>query len=249
VGEFMMHNTKKELFHTQFLQRENFLPPQKYEDELSFLSFIKNGDLKGLNKAMESAGSNKATGRLSENPLRNEQYLFICLVAVITRMAIEMGLEPQFAYNISDSYIQTIDKCASVTEVNAIRQEMLEFFVGQFNKLNKQNIYSKPIIQCLDYIYDHLHQVITVDELADTVKLSRAYLSTLFKNELGISVSEYIRRKRVEAAENMLRYSDLSLQEISQYLSFCSYSHFADIFRKYTRDTPKEYRNKYYRKA
>jgi AraC-like DNA-binding protein len=66
--------------------------------------------------------------------------------------------------------------------------------------------------------------------------------------EMGISVSEYIRRKRVEAAENMLRYSDYTLIEISQYLAFSSYSHFAGVFHAYTGLTPKEYRKRFYRK-
>jgi YesN/AraC family two-component response regulator len=242
----MRHEAKKELIHTQFLQRENNLPLQNYEDEISFLSFIKNGDLKGLNEAIESVNANRSTGKLSDNPLRNEQYLFICLTAIITRMAIEMGMEQQFAYSLSDLYIQRIDKSTSINEVYIVRQDMLEFFTSQMSI--PQNAYTKPVIQCMDYIYEHLHQPIKVEELAHVVNLSRSYLSTLFKNEVGMSIGEYIQRKRVETAENMLRYSSFTLTEISQYLSFCSYSYFADVFKKYTNDTPKAYKKKYYRK-
>jgi hypothetical protein len=53
----------------------------------------------------------------------------------------------------------------------------------------------------------------------------------------------------MEAAENMLKYSDFSLSDISEILHFASYSHFAKIFRKYYNTSPKAYRNSHYRKT
>ena len=99
----------------------------------------------------------------------------------------------------------------------------------------------------MDYIYNHLHETIHVDTLAELVGLNRSYLSTLFKKETGTSISEYILSKRMEAAQNMLRFSDYTYAEISAILAFSSQSHFNRVFRAQTGYTPKEFRNRFFR--
>jgi len=227
----------------QFLQRENYTRHHKYNEDMLQYEYIKNGDIRGLEYGVNIFSSD-LTGKLSDNPLRNALYLFICTMTLTTRFAIEGGMEPETAYNTSDVYIQSADKCKTIEEIRTLHKEMTLYFINQMAKIKKQNIFSRPIISCIDYIYENLHTTIKVEKLADNIGLNPSYLSTLFKKETGLSISEYIRRKRVEAAGNMLIYTDFSLTEISEYLAFCSYSYFADTFRKYNGCTPREYRNK-----
>ena len=105
---------------------------------------------------------------------------------------------------------------------------------------------SKPITACLEYIYAHIKERITIEDLAAHTQLSTSYLSRLFKEEIGISVSDYIREKKVEKAQNLLKYCDFSLIEIANYLSFSSQSHFIQSFKKLVGMTPKKYRDIYY---
>ena len=242
----MQSDIPRRLTYMQFLQRENYTRHHKYEEEMLQFEYIKNGDLRAIDLAVDNFMSD-VTGKLSDNPLRNAQYLFICAMTLTTRYAIVGGMEPETAYNTSDLFIQTVDKCKSVDEVKLLHREMTVHFTKHMVKLKKQNVFSKPIIICLDYIYENLHAIITVEELAREARISPAYLSTLFKKEIGMSVSEYIRRKRVEACENLLKHTDYSLSEISEFLAFSSYSHFASVFHKYTGDTPKVYRKKHFR--
>ncbi len=244
----METNINKRLTHTEFLQRENYSSHHKYDEEMLQYEYVKVGDPRAVDLATEIFSSN-LTGKLSEDPLRNAQYLFVCSTTLTTRFVIEGGMEPETAYNTSDLYIQSVDKCKSVKEVRQLQGDMIRHFTKQMSNLKKQNIYSKPIVFCLDYIYEHLHQVITVVELSKFVDVNPSYLSTLFKKEVGTSISEYIRHKRIEAAENMLKYSHYTLTEISQYFDFSSYSHFSGIFRSYTGLTPKEYRKEFFRKT
>ncbi|MCL2426164.1 MAG: AraC family transcriptional regulator [Oscillospiraceae bacterium] len=241
-----MSTIPKQIVYTQFLQRENYTRHHRYDEEMLQYEYIKNGDARG-NEAAEKMFASEATGKLSDDPLRNIKYLFVCSMTLVTRFVIEGGMEAETAYNASDLYIQNADKCKTIDEVQTLHKNMIAFFINHMNKMSKENVFSKPIITCHDYIYEHLHSTITIDELANHVGLNSSYLSTLFKKEVGISASEYIRRKRIEAGENMLKYSNFSLSEISEYLAFSSYSHFAGIFRKYTHFSPKEYRKKFYR--
>lgn len=244
----MQHDIHRKLMHQAFLQREHLAPHYTYDEDMLQYEYIKNGDPRGVDEAVRMFRSEGA-GKLSEDPLRSTKYLFVCAMTLVTRFVIEGGMESETAYNTSDLYIQAADKCGSVEEIRVLHRQMLEHFVGQMGVLRNQNVLSKPVLRCLDYVYDHLHQVITVTELAQAIGVSASYLSTLFKKEMCISLSAYIRGKRVEAAENMLKYSEYSLTDISHYLAFSSFTHFATVFRKHTHCTPKEYRKMHFRKT
>ncbi|MEB8823047.1 helix-turn-helix transcriptional regulator [Bacillus cereus] len=71
------------------------------------------------------------------------------------------------------------------------------------------------------------------------------YLSTLFKKEVGMTLSEYIQREKVEEAKKLLTLTNYSLLEVSTFLNFNNQSYFTKIFKKYTEFTPKQYRNQH----
>ena len=95
--------------------------------------------------------------------------------------------------------------------------------------------------------YSHIKERITISTLADYTGLSENYLSRIFKQNLGVSISDYIREKKIEKATHLLRYSDKSLIDIANYLSFSSQSHFIKTFENFMGITPKKYRDKYYK--
>ena len=112
-----------------------------------------------------------------------------------------------------------------------------------FYELNK----SKPVTQCVDYIYSNIKERITIADLAAYTGLSESYLSRVFKQNLGVSISDYIREKKIEKATHLLKYSDKPIIDIANYLSFSSQSHFIQIFESFTGLTPKKYRDRYYK--
>ena len=132
-------------------------------------------------------------------------------------------------------------------EISELHDVMALDFTGKMRLLQKNAALSKPIAQCIDYIYAHISSRITVDELAEYTGLSPSYLSRLFKQNLGVSISDYIREKKIEKAQNLLRFSDFSYVEIANYLSFSSQSHFIQTFEHYIGMTPKQYRNSKYK--
>lgn len=218
------------------------------EEEYSFYKAVKLGDMEFVRKNLEQGNftNPKGMGTLSKNPLTNLRYHFVITVAMITRHCVEGGLELEQAYRLSDFYILRMDSCTSINEIAELHKNMVMDFTGKMNLLHKNTIISKSIIQCTEYIYNHLNERITINDLADYTGLSNSYLSRLFKLEIGISVSDYIREKKIEKAENLLKYSDISLIEISNYLAFSSQSHFIQTFEKHVGMTPKKYRDKYY---
>ncbi len=238
---------EKKLSHVEFLNREYNVSHLSYDREMEFFQNIRLGNLDVVRQLFKPLDCEQM-GRLSEDALRNLKYHLIITVALITRYCIEGGMEMETAYNLSDIYIQSIDKCYQEKEIHMLHRELVEDYAQRMQILHKETLYPKPIIICLDYIYDNLHTKIALDTLAETVGLSPSYLSRLFRREVGLTISEYIMKKRLETAENMLKYSDHSCIDISNYLCFSSESHFIQTFRKYTGYTPKAYRQKFFRK-
>ncbi|HAG14384.1 MAG TPA: AraC family transcriptional regulator [Ruminococcus sp.] len=239
-------NIEQKLTHQAFLNREECISHLAYERENAFFQSIQDGNAEKMRKLYKPFDSNDM-GKLSSNPLRNLQYHLIITVALITRTCIEGGMEMEEAYNLSDIYIRSIDNCHTAEDVQMLHREVVEDYTQRMHFIKNQNRYPKAIVICMDYIYDNLHTKLTLPELAAAAGLSAAYLSRLFRKEVGIPVSEYIMRKRIEAARNMLQYSEYSCIAISDYLCFSSESHFIQVFRRYTGFTPRKYREQFFR--
>lgn len=239
-------NISQNLSHIEFLNREYNISHLSYDREMLFFQSVKQGNLAEAKRLFKPFHA-KEMGKLSDDNLRNLKYHLIITVAFLTRYCIEGGMEMETAYNLSDIYIRTIDLCKTEKEIHHLHEEVVDDFVHRMQALKKNSQFSKTITACLDYIYDNLHTKITLEDLAAVSGLSPAYLSRLFHKETGITISQYITRKRVEAAENMLKYSEYSFIEISNYLCFSSESHFIHVFKKHTGYTPKVYRDLFFR--
>lgn len=241
-----MAQSEKELTYKAFMNREYSFSHSPFEKEFEFYECVKNGDTEGVKRVMTPLGGSGA-GVLSEDAVRNLKYHFIITVALITRFCVEGGLEMETAYTLSDLYIMKADKCTTAKEIHSLHTEAVLDFTKQMKKVSRGFIYSKPVIMTMDYVYDHLHSKISEEDIAEHVSLSTSYLSRLFKKEVGVTISTYIAVKRVETAQNMLKYSDFPSLDIANYLAFTSHSHFISVFKKYTGMTPNEFRKKYYR--
>lgn len=242
-------NLRNEWYQEELQKNEESLSHRPLEAEYSFYQAVCSGDVDFVQKnCRENAFTNlEGAGILSTNPIINIKYHFVVTVAMITRRCVEAGMELEQAFRLSDFYILKMDSCPSIEDISKLHKQMALDYTRKMILVKKNSILSKPVVLCMDYIYTHINQQISVGELAEHVKLSPSYLSRLFKKELNISISDYICERKIEKAQNLLRYSDYSLVEITNYLAFSSQSYFIQTFRKLVGVTPKKYRDHYYR--
>lgn len=238
--------TNSQLTKSLFSNREFETLHLSYTTEFSFYSAVQKGDINRLESILVPL-TDSAHGHLSENPLRNLQYHFCIGVAMITRFCVDGGMDHESAYTLSDLYIQKADKSTTLKEINDLHIQMSYDYAQRMQKLHQESLASKPIILCFDYIHTHLHGQITLKELADHVNLNPSYLSSLFNSETGVHLHYYINEKKIDAAKNLLQYSEYTSIDIANYLSFSSHSHFISTFKKHTGSTPRAFRNKNFR--
>ena len=242
-------NLQREWYMKELKMSEEDNPHRPMEVEYSFYNAVSSGDMDYVRENIKEGDfkNPEGMGILSRNALTNLKYHFVVTVAMITRHCVEAGMELEQAYRLSDFYILKMDSMTTTEDISALHDNMVLDFTGKMLLIKKQSIISKSITMCIEYVYNHIHDRITIEDLAAYTDLSPSYLSRLFKKELGISVSDYIREKKIDKAQNLLKYSDFTPVEIANYLSFSSQSHFIQTFEKLVGMTPKKYRDHYYR--
>ena len=214
-----------------------------YQEEVKTMDYIREGNLEEVVGAVELLAS--TAGKLSENEIRNERNLGICSITLATRAAIEGGAAPAKAYKLSDLYINKIDQCKRMTEIFEYRKRSLYDFAKLVVEERAKRANSRYTEQCKEYIRKYYHQKICIPDIAEALGVSESHLSRIFKKETGESIQKYSMHMRIERAENLLKYSEASLTEISEYLCFSSQSHFGKVFKVYKNMTPKQYRDYY----
>lgn len=236
-----------------FENHENNVHHNPYDQEMREFGSIENGDLIQLEKSLQE-DYDGTIGTLAKDPLRNLKNLGIVLVTLASRAAIRGGLSPEISFSLSDSYIQQIEDCRDLALVTPLAHkaefqyaEMVhEIKEKQKGILKKQK--NPRINKCKDFIFSHLHDRITLEDLAAEADCNPNYLSQLFKECEGISISGYILQEKINRAKNLLIYSDYSYIEIATYLGFSSQSHLGTQFKKHTGYTLRQYREIYGRK-
>lgn len=214
-------------------------------EEFLFYQAVTNGDVEAVrnNCQQERFLDSDGVGVLSRNPVTNLKYHLVITTAMITRMCKQKGMELEQAFRMSDFYIQKLDDIHTIEGVRNLHDAMVLDYTEKMRRIRRNDTNSRHINICKEYIYSHIKERITIEDLADELGVSASYLSRLFKKETGDSVSAYIRSQKIEMAKNMLQYSDYSMIDIANRLSFSSQSHFIQQFRDATGMTPKKYRD------
>lgn len=218
-------------------------------EEYLFYQAVSTGDIEVVRRNCEQERfmDNEGVGRLSRNPVTNMKYHFVITTAMITRLCGQNGMELEQSFRLSDFYIQKLDDLHTVEDIQSLHDEMVIDYTERMRKKLQEDITSRHIATCKDYIYSHIKEKITVEELAIELGVSASYLSRLFKKEVGVPLSTYVRDKKIEVAKDLLQFSSQSMIDIANYLSFSSQSHFIQQFKAVVGMTPKKYQDSHHR--
>ncbi len=93
------------------------------------------------------------------------------------------------------------------------------------------------------FIKNHATDTINVEHLAKRFNLHTRTLQRRFKEACGLSLIQFQQKERIKGAEELLRKTDLNVQDIANFVGFSDASHFTSLFKKHTEQTPRAYRN------
>ncbi|NOU95879.1 helix-turn-helix domain-containing protein [Paenibacillus sp. LMG 31456] len=195
----------------------------------------------------------------------NEMYLKVALVQWIAtiqkekykpQVVREWGLKILLDLRVKIKSLQYFETKFSeeVVHQNLLHTETLEHFqdtmwnnlvellrvISSFNSGSKR----REIIEAQRYIIDHLHEKISLSDLADQLHLNSTYFSRLFKKETNENFVDFVIRLKMEKACEYLEHSHHSIEQISDMLGFESKSYFIRTFRKFKGMLPVEYKHR-----
>ncbi|SDO23521.1 response regulator transcription factor [Alkalicoccus daliensis] len=100
----------------------------------------------------------------------------------------------------------------------------------------------EPLQEAAQFIEEHLGEKFSLKDVAAHVHLNPSYFSVLFKEQMGITFSEFLTRKRLQQAKRILLTSDLPVGEIAERTGYQTAKYFIQIFKEYEGKTPSKYR-------
>lgn len=125
-----------------------------------------------------------------------------------------------------------------------VYQLLLDFLkYVQTDKTASRNAHHMRLKPVMDYVEQHLSEAISIEDLATTLDITPQYFCDLFRTVTGLRPMEYINRRRIDRArELLLTRPDVPIQQIAQQSGFGSNSYFSTVFRKLEGITPHQYR-------
>ena len=101
---------------------------------------------------------------------------------------------------------------------------------------------SSAVYPAVVYVENHLHEMIPMHEMASLCHLSRSYFSRLFQQDIGENFTDYVNRRKVDRAKELLRTTPESVSSIAAALGFLDASYFVKLFKRFEGVTPLSYR-------
>ena len=244
-GNFVSFDKQTDSYAEGRMHEEYEAEWAEYNDRfvLQMQKYIENGMVDELNAFMEKEQP-APYGTLSKDALRHWKNSCFVLLYIVRKAAEKGGIEPSFGLRLAEGYSQKIDAAVSADDLRCITQDLRRDYCTRVAKLKINKAYSPAIQKMIRYIQARSMKKLTLDQIADDTGISKSYMCALFKKETGKNIGEYIQEEKIRTAKDLLQFSEYSIMDISDYLSFSSQCYFQNVFKKVTGMTPKQYRTK-----
>lgn len=109
--------------------------------------------------------------------------------------------------------------------------------LSELSELTSNNVHVRSIVK---YINEGLTEKMTLTSISQKLGLTKQYTASIFKKEMGCTVTEYINEKKMQLAKDLIFYGEMSLKEISEYLKYDNYNYFSVLFKHFFGASPSE---------
>lgn len=133
----------------------------------------------------------------------------------------------------------------SLSEKEHFLYEILSELGKELEETKNQNRKSNSVANLVKEIIDkeYMCNNISLDYVADKVRKNSAYISKVFKNEIGYNFSDYLTKKRLQCSKELLKDFTVKIYEVAEAVGYTDASNFIKVFRKNYGISPSEYRN------
>lgn len=213
---------------------------QRYEGEKHLMHAVAHG-LNHQAQLIISQWRIDAFEQRTTDPIRNMRNYGIILNTLLRKAAEDGHVHPVHIDQLSSSMARKIETISRAEEF----AELVKLMVHKYCLLVKNHSmqhYSRLVQHVILHIDTDLTADLGLKSHAERFSVNASYLSTLFKKETGVTLTEYVNRARIDHAIFLLNATDMQIQTIAQYCGVPDVNYFTKLFKKLIGRTPKEYR-------
>lgn len=245
-----LHGSLNNKFNNEFyisdIEKEPYLSPvniefveERYRFEEKCMQTVRLGNLSNVERIMSEMQGYQPVKRL-DNTLRDKKNYLIVFNTILRKAAEEGAVHPVYLDEISSKFAKKIEDMTCI-KGNEMEREMLHKYCLLVHNHSLKG-YSPIIKKVLNQINLNLCSDLSLKNLSEMFNISAGYLSTLFKKELGLTLTEYINSKRIEYALLLLNTTNMQIQNIASACGITDVNYFTKIFKKQCKMTPTKYK-------
>ncbi len=212
----------------------------RYDYENEMFRAVSQGQYQKAAFFLSSLNNLSFEKRLSD-PVRNIKNYCIITNTLLRKAAQEGGVHPFYLDRISSDFAYKIEQIPSTAAAQEFIGDMFRSYCRLVRKHTMKH-YSPPVQRAITAIDSDLTANLTLNSLATAQNLSPSYLSALFSQETGQTLTEYVNQKRIKLAMRLLATTKLQIQTIAQHCGILDVHYFSKVFKKAVGVTPKQYR-------
>lgn len=175
------------------------------------------------------------------NLLRDQKDLTITFNTLLRKAAEQAGVHPIHIDSISTSHIKQIEEVVNIDQLNTLRPQIVKDYCDLIRRYTLKD-HSPMIQKVLTYVDTNLCADLSLKAFSEYLSVNASYLSTLFKKEMGVSLTDYVNQKRILHAQRLLVSTDLPIKTVANQCGIPDVYYFSRIFKKISSITPKSFR-------
>lgn len=212
----------------------------RYDSENELMQIVSRGQVLRAERLLSGFIPTHFTQRAAD-PVRNLKNYCIIGNTLLRKAAERGGVHPVYLDEISSNFAKRIESLPAVNAGEDLFADMVRSYCRLVRKHTTQH-YSPLVEKAVLFIDADLSQDLSLRSIAENLNISAGYLSTLFRQETGKTVTEYVNEQRAAHAADLLRGSTLQVQTVAQYCGIPDVNYFTKVFKRYHGMTPREYR-------
>ncbi len=215
---------------------------ERYAIESQILNAVSSGNESKALSIISKLNGRNLPYRLSSN-LRDKKDYAIAFNTLLRKTVEQAGVHPIHIDAHSNQNVKLIEQASSKEQCSAIQLQMVRNYCRMVRKYTLKD-YSLLTQKIMTYISTDLTSDLSLNAMAELLNVNASYLSTLFKREVGIPLTDYVNRQRIEQAKKLLVATDFPIKSIAEKCGIPDVYYFSRMFKKRTGCTPRAYRER-----
>jgi YesN/AraC family two-component response regulator len=213
----------------------------RYDGERRLMQAVSQGVAHKADQIISSSSELVLEMRVPD-PVRNMKNYVIITNVLLRKAAEQGGVHPFYIDGVSSSFAKRLEQIKTVEEGIAMQHEMVYTYstLVKNHSMKKFSLLVQKVITLIDF---DLTADLSLSKQAELLNVNASYLSALFKKETGMTLTEFVNKKRIDHAAFLLSSTNLQIQTIAQNCGIYDVNYFTKMFKTSIGKTPIEYIN------